>query len=159
MLPHLCGLSVAKGYRIYLLGAQEGVAEAMKTNLEHRYPGVKICGFRNGYFDWDTEVTRIVEDINLAQPDILLVAFGAPYQEKFIVRFGSQIHAPVQMGVGGLFDFYSERIARAPKWMRLIGMEWVFRLLQEPKRMWKRYILGNPLFLYRVFRWKNGFPD
>lgn len=156
MLPHLCELAVLRGYKIYLLGAAPGVAETMKVKLMDKYKGLSICGTRDGFFDWSNEVEAVIDGINSAGTDILLVAFGAPRQENFISQFGQQITAPVMMGVGGLFDFYSDRIARAPIWMRQTGLEWVFRLIQEPKRMWKRYIIGNPVFLYRVFRWKRN---
>lgn len=155
MLPLLCAIAQKKGYRIFLLGAAPGIADTMKENLEKKYPGLQICGTRNGFFNWDAEAKEVIEEINSAKTDILLVAFGAPLQEMFISRFGSGINAFAMMGVGGLFDFYSGRIPRAPLWMRKLGCEWIFRLLQEPKRMWKRYIIGNPLFLYRVFRWKQ----
>lgn len=154
MLPLLCDMAAKKGYSMYLLGAAEGVAETMKTKLIHKYPQLNICGFRSGYFDHDKDSEFVIGEINDSRPDILLVAFGAPLQEKFIRKNAEKIEAHVLMGVGGLFDFYSGRIARAPYWMRQIGMEWVFRLMKEPKRMWKRYIIGNPVFLYRVFRWK-----
>lgn len=154
MLPHLCELALSGSYKIYLLGAAEGVAEKMRENLLRRFPGLEICGLHNGYFDWDTEVDALIAEINQSAADILLVAFGAPLQERFIDRFGPRIEAVVQMGVGGLFDFYSGRIPRAPHWMRRWGIEWIFRLIQEPGRMWRRYILGNPLFLFRVLRWK-----
>jgi N-acetylglucosaminyldiphosphoundecaprenol N-acetyl-beta-D-mannosaminyltransferase len=80
------------------------------------------------------------------------VAFGAPRQELWIARWRDHLTIPVAMGVGGLFDFYSGRIPRAPVWMREIGLEWVYRLSQEPRRMWRRYVIGNPLFLYRVWQ-------
>lgn len=155
MLPHLCRFALRNEYRIYLLGAAPGVAMRMKTRLELRYPGILICGTSHGYFDFDTQADNVIEDINVRKTDILLVAFGAPLQERFIHENKDRIDAPVMIGVGGLFDFYSGRIARAPLWMRQIGMEWVFRLLMEPKRMWKRYIIGNPMFLYRVYRWNR----
>lgn len=154
LLPLLCEMAVSNGHSLFLLGAAEGVADAMKLHLQMRYPGLQIGGSRNGYFDWISQVDSVIQEINEAKADIVLVAFGAPMQEVFIRRFAFQINASVLMGVGGLFDFYSGRIPRAPLWMRQLGMEWVFRLIQEPARMWKRYILGNPLFLYRVFRWK-----
>jgi N-acetylglucosaminyldiphosphoundecaprenol N-acetyl-beta-D-mannosaminyltransferase len=128
----------------------------MKTKLVQKYPRLKICGFRSGYFDHDKDSDIVIGEINDSRPDILLVAFGAPLQEKFIRKNAQKIEARVLMGVGGLFDFYSGRIARAPYWMRQLGMEWVFRLMKEPRRMWKRYIIGNPVFLYRVFRWNKN---
>lgn len=154
MLPHICELAVTKSYKMFLLGAAPMVADTMRQKLTDKYPGLQICGVRDGFFSWDQDGKQVVDTINASGADILLVALGAPLQEKFIMRFGESIQANIQMGVGGLFDFYSDRIARAPLWLRQIGMEWIFRLLQEPRRMWKRYIIGNPLFLYRVFRWK-----
>ncbi len=154
MLPHICELAQSKGYKIYLLGAGPSVAETMKAKLQQKYAKLEISGTRHGFFNWEKEADQVISEINQAGTDILLVAFGAPNQEKFITRYGNSINANIQMGVGGLFDFYSDRITRAPLWMRQIGLEWVFRLMKEPKRMWKRYIIGNPLFLFRVFRWK-----
>jgi len=151
MFPFLCELCRQNSYSMYLLGAGVGVAEAMKVAVLAKYPGLKINGVHDGFFNWEKEGTQVIDEINNCKPDMLLVAFGAPLQEKFISRYGNQIDASVMMGVGGLFDFYSGRIPRAPQWMRDIGMEWTFRLLQEPQRMWKRYILGNSLFLFRVF--------
>jgi len=82
------------------------------------------------------------------------VAFGAPLQEKWIQANRAHLQARILMGVGGLFDFYSGKTRRAPRWMREIGLEWLYRMLQEPGRMWRRYVVGNPLFLYRVTKWK-----
>ena len=156
MLPYLCEMAQKESFRIFLLGAAEGVADAMRDRLISQYPHLQICGTRNGYFDPEHQIESVIQEINAARPHILLVAFGAPLQEKFIQRYKDKIQANILMGVGGLFDFYSGRIARAPIWMRQIGFEWIFRLMQEPKRMWKRYIIGNPLFLYRVFRYKRN---
>ena len=156
LLPYLCSLAVRKGYSLYLLGAKEGVAEAMQENLESLYPGLKIAGTHHGYFDFDAEYESVIAHINESGADILLVAFGAPLQEKFIRNYRNILEPRLLMGVGGLFDFYSNQMPRAPLWMRQIGIEWVYRLFQEPKRMWKRYIIGNPLFLYRVWRWKKA---
>ncbi|MDD3536311.1 MAG: WecB/TagA/CpsF family glycosyltransferase [Candidatus Cloacimonetes bacterium] len=158
LLPQLCELAVAGGYKIYLLGAAEGVADAAREKLIKRFAGLQIVGAAHGYFDWESEADSVIERINASGADILLVAFGAPLQEKFIRRYGNRINASLLMGVGGLFDFYSGQIPRAPLWLREIGMEWTYRLYQEPRRMWKRYILGNPLFLYRVFRWRKKTP-
>jgi len=154
MLPFLCQMAVDKKYSIYLLGAKPGVAENMKLNLESKYSGLEICGFHHGYFNHDTESSIIIEKINRCKPDIILVAFGAPFQERWISNNAGSINTHVLMGVGGLMDFYSENIKRAPKWMREIGLEWVYRLIQEPGRMWRRYIIGNPLFIFRVLKWK-----
>lgn len=155
MLPYLCDLSQSKGYKIFLLGAKPGVAEKMKQRLEREYPSLKIAGTQSGYFDWELDTPTIIDRINASETNILLVAFGVPRQEKWIDENFDKLKPQVVMGVGGLFDFYSGEMKRAPKWMREIGMEWLFRLLKEPRRMWKRYIIGNPLFLYRVYKWKR----
>ena len=96
----------------------------------------------------------MIETINASGADILLAAFGAPRQELWLARHQARLRPRVLMGVGGLFDFYSGSIPRAPIWMREVGLEWTWRLMQEPGRMWRRYLVGNPLFLYRVYRQK-----
>lgn len=155
MLPYLCELSENKSYSLFLFGAKPGIAEKMKKKLVEKYPKLKIVGVRDGYFDWKKDSSTIVDQINASQANILLVAFGVPLQEKWIDENISKLKVQVLMGVGGLFDFYSGEMNRAPKWMREVGFEWLYRLLKEPKRMWKRYIIGNPLFIYRVYKWKN----
>ncbi|MDD2331484.1 MAG: WecB/TagA/CpsF family glycosyltransferase [Candidatus Cloacimonetes bacterium] len=150
LFPWLCELAIERNYGFYFLGAAPGIAMRMKKQLESKFPNINICGVHDGYFDWDKDGSEVVSEINSSGACILLVAFGVPIQEKFITRFASQLKPKVLMGVGGLFDFYSGKTPRAPIWMRDIGLEWCFRLMQEPRRMWKRYIIGNPLFIYRV---------
>jgi N-acetylglucosaminyldiphosphoundecaprenol N-acetyl-beta-D-mannosaminyltransferase len=155
MLPLLCLQCVEKGHSLFLLGAKPGVAEAMKKNMENKFPGIKIKGTRNGYFDKEKENDSVVEQINNSKADILLVAFGAPFQEKWIHENAEKLHCKALIGVGGLFDFFSGNMPRAPLCMRKLGIEWVFRLYKEPGRMWRRYIIGNPLFIRRVKKWKK----
>jgi exopolysaccharide biosynthesis WecB/TagA/CpsF family protein len=151
LFPELCKRAVAADLSIFLLGAGRGVAEAAAANVQALFPGLRIAGTQDGYFE-ETETARIVQQINDSKADILLVAMGAPQQELWIDAHRHDLEVPVCMGVGGLFDFYSGRIPRAPLWMREIGLEWMWRLMQEPGRMWRRYVIGNPLFLYRVLR-------
>jgi N-acetylglucosaminyldiphosphoundecaprenol N-acetyl-beta-D-mannosaminyltransferase len=155
MLPFLVQAAVNHSFSIFLLGGKPGIAAAMKLKLENLYPGVIICGEQHGYFDRDAENQKIVDKINCANPDLLLVAFGVPHQEEWICRNFEQLNCRIAMGVGGLFDFYSGNIKRAPQWMREIGMEWFFRFLMEPSRMFKRYFVGNPLFVVRVILWRR----
>lgn len=152
LLPHLCEFSLNNKKKIYLLGAMPGVANKMKKNLESSYPGIEIVGFCDGFFKEKTEHS-VIDEINTKGADIVLVAMGVPLQEKWIDKNRSSLSSGLVLGVGGLFDFYSGSIPRAPRWVRLLGMEWGFRLLQEPGRLWRRYILGNPLFLIRATRW------
>jgi len=153
MLPFLCEMAATEKRSIYLLGGKPGVAERAAGIMARNY-GVSIAGVMHGYFDRETESKGVIEAINASKASILLVAFGAPLQEQWIVRHRALLQPTILMGVGGLFDFFSGNIKRAPRWMREIGLEWVYRLMQEPERMWKRYVIGNPLFLYRVIKWK-----
>ncbi len=152
LLPHLCEFSLINKKKIYLLGARPGVADKMKGNLESTYPGIEIVGHCDGFFLEKSE-SQVIEEINEKGADIVLVAMGVPLQEKWIAGNRASISSGLVLGVGGLFDFYSGSIPRAPRWVRTIGMEWGFRLLQEPDRLWRRYILGNPLFLLRAMKW------
>lgn len=153
LFPRLCERATRDGFSLFLLGARPGVAEGVAGNMRARYPGLMIAGTQHGYFGPDEE-DAVIARINTSGAGVLLVAFGVPRQELWLADHHDALTPPVRMGVGGLFDFYSGRIPRAPLWLREIGLEWVWRLAQEPGRMWRRYILGNPLFLYRV--WKQA---
>ena len=154
MLPFLCQMAEKNNFSIFLLGGKPGIPDKVSKNLTQKFKDLDIAGFHDGYFDRTREEGYVIDEINQSKADILLVAFGAPFQEKWISDHKNQLNCKIMMGVGGLFDFFSGNIPRAPKWMREMGLEWIFRLLQEPKRMWRRYIIGNPLFLFRVLRWK-----
>lgn len=154
LFPLICELAQAEELSIYLLGGRPGVTETMISKLAARFPALRIAGHRHGYFTAADEA-QLLAEIRNAGADILLVAFGAPKQELWIAAHRDQLGVGLAVGVGGLFDFISERIPRAPLWMREVGLEWLYRLIQEPGRMWKRYVIGNPLFLYRVWRQKR----
>ena len=153
LFPRLCERAARDGFSLFLLGARPSIADLVAENMRARYSGLKIAGTQHGYFAPDEE-SAIIARINASGAAVLLVAFGVPRQELWLADHHDALTLPVRMGVGGLFDFYSGRIPRAPLWLREIGLEWVWRLIQEPGRMWRRYILGNPLFLYRV--WKQA---
>ncbi|MCO5309439.1 MAG: WecB/TagA/CpsF family glycosyltransferase [Austwickia sp.] len=150
MFPRLCARAALADTPIYLLGARDGVAEAAGRAMSETYPGLRIVGTHHGYV-WGEE-DDVVDRINASGARILLVAMGVPRQEIWLERMRPRLRPAVLIGVGGLFDFYSGRIPRAPLWMREIGMEWTWRLAQEPGRMWRRYVIGNPLFLWRIWR-------
>lgn len=154
MFPLLCDLCLKNNFTMYFLGAKPGIADITKKKTEQKYPGIKIAGCHHGYFKGEDEISRIISNINNSRADILLVALGVPLQEKWIMKYSAQIHAPVKLGVGGLFDFYSDTVARAPLWVRKLALEWLYRLIQEPRRLWRRYLLGNPLFIYRMIKWR-----
>ncbi len=157
MLPFLCEMAAEKQHSLFLLGGEPGVAEKMAENLKVKYQ-VHISGTQHGFFDHQQDNDKVIQAINTSGADIVLVAFGAPLQEKWIAANGHKLECGVAIGVGGLFDFYSDKTKRAPRWLREIGLEWVYRILQEPGRMWKRYVVGNPLFLLRVVMWKIRQP-
>lgn len=151
LFPLLCKKSQATGMRIFLLGARPNVAKQTQKNMQRQFPETKIVGVHHGYFD-DDETDAVIDKVNASKADVLLVAMGAPTQELWIEQHRNNINAKVCVGVGGLFDFYSGRISRAPLWLRNIGCEWTWRLLQEPKRMWQRYLIGNAVFVLRVLK-------
>ncbi len=151
MFPLLCKEASEQGLSIFLLGSAPGVADAVAHNMTQQYPSLKIAGTQDGYFSAG-ETERVITKINASSADILLVAMGAPRQEMWIETNHARLFPSVAIGVGGLFDFYSGRISRAPLWLRETGFEWIWRFLQEPSRMWRRYFVGNPVFLYRCWR-------
>lgn len=151
LFPRLCERAARDGLPLFLLGGRPGVAELTAANMRQRYPRLIVAGAQHGYFT-PAEEAGVIARINASGARILLVAFGAPRQELWLAERHDRLLPPVRLGVGGLFDFYSGRMPRAPLWLREIGLEWVWRLAREPGRLWRRYLLGNPLFLYRVWR-------
>lgn len=156
LFPRLCARLEPGSRGIFLLGGKPGVAREAAAWIAGRHPGLRLLGAEHGYFTPEEE-EGVVDRIRSSGADVLLVALGAPRQELWIHRHQARLGVKVAMGVGGLLDFYSGRIPRAPLWVREIGMEWLFRLYQEPRRLWRRYVIGNGLFLGRVFQEKvNG---
>ena len=153
MFPLLCERAAQRGLRVFFLGAAAGVARRAADEMLARYPDLKVAGVRDGFFDHEN-CDDVLDEVNRAQAHILMVAFGAPRQELFIHRCAERLTAPVRMGVGGLFDFYSGDKPRAPRWVRRVCLEWAWRLAVEPRRLWRRYLVGNPLFLARVVLWQ-----
>jgi N-acetylglucosaminyldiphosphoundecaprenol N-acetyl-beta-D-mannosaminyltransferase len=147
----LCKMCEEKCYSLYLLGGEDGVAEKAASKLRHHFPDLKIAGTCHGYFPkYGKENDKVIALINKKIPDILLVGFGSPLQEKWINDNFEKLDARVIWAVGALMDFVSEKVYRGPRWMLDNGMEWLFRLIVEPKRMWKRYIVGNIVFFKRI---------
>jgi N-acetylglucosaminyldiphosphoundecaprenol N-acetyl-beta-D-mannosaminyltransferase len=133
-------------YAIYLLGARDEVVEACVKRATREHPALRIAGYRNGYFQAEHEPS-IVAAIRAAKPDILFLGFGTPAKEYFMHRYHRTLEVPFVMGVGGTFDVYAGLVRRAPIWMQRSGLEWAYRLAQEPRRMWKRYLVGNSRFI------------
>ena len=135
---------------VYLLGGKPNVATEAGETFKALAPGLQIAGCRHGFFSAE-EHDEIVEEINASGAQVLLVGLGVPNQELWLERSRERLTTTLSFGVGGLFDYYANRIPRAPRLMRKTGVEWIWRLMMEPKRMWRRYILGNPLFLWRAW--------
>lgn len=150
MVSALAQRAAEKGYSIYFLGAAPGVAEQTAQILQSRYPGLKVAGIAAPSFKAvESGDPTILEACRAANPDILLVAFGNPKQEKWIYRYADELRIPVMIGVGGSFDFIAGVTKRAPSWMQGIGLEWLHRLAHNPRRMWKRY--ATDLFSFGYF--------
>lgn len=152
MFPLLCQQLADNGLSLFLLGGKDGIAASAADKMQCRYPRLKIAGVHHGFIDDPQLNDAVIKQINESGASVLLVAMGAPKQELWLAKHKHRLNVAVGIGVGGLFDFYAEKVKRAPLWVRQIGMEWICRLSEEPGRMWKRYILGNPLFIYRVLK-------
>jgi N-acetylglucosaminyldiphosphoundecaprenol N-acetyl-beta-D-mannosaminyltransferase len=149
LVPLLCAVAAEEQRSVFLLGAQPGVAERAAKKLCARFPNLRIAGIQHGFFD-PSENAALVEHINAARPDMLIVALGVPLQELWLTRHFAQLDVPVCLAVGALFDFLSDSVPRAPQLLRRWGIEWLYRLYREPRRLWRRYIVGNVTFLARV---------
>ncbi|HET7580160.1 MAG TPA: WecB/TagA/CpsF family glycosyltransferase [Bacillales bacterium] len=145
----ICGLAQQEGHKVFLYGSQPGVAKETKARLERMYPGIHIVGTENGY---EKDDAKIVEAINGSGADILFVAKGSPLQEMWIRNHMQELNVSIFQGVGGSFDVICGRIKRAPAGFRRLGLEWLYRLLNEPSRF--RRQLALPHFLIRIFLWK-----
>jgi N-acetylglucosaminyldiphosphoundecaprenol N-acetyl-beta-D-mannosaminyltransferase len=138
-------------FSLYLLGGRPGVADQARANLQARYPQLHILGASDGYFPKDGDGSlAVIENINSVRPDVLLVCFGMPIQEQWVSDNASRLAVHVILTGGAAIDYGAGVIAVAPRWMKQLQMEWFFRLLVEPVRMFRRYVVGNPIFLARV---------
>lgn len=149
--PLLLRRAADERWPVFLFGARPGVAERAAAALEAQIPSLSIVGIRDGYFTPDEE-PAVIGAIKDAAPGLLLVGLGNPAQERWIDRNLPLTGARLGVGVGAFFDFQAGEVPRAPAWLNAVGLEWAYRLAKEPKRMWRRYVLGNPKFLYRVMR-------
>ena len=141
--------------RVALLGARPGVADRAAAELARRYPAHRFTVVSHGYYD-AAEEERLLDGLQAQRPDLLLVALGNPLQERFIADRIGPGHASVAAGVGALFDFLTGEVPRAPAILRKARLEWAYRLWLEPRRLWRRYLLGNPAFLLRLLRQYAG---
>lgn len=159
LMPLLCSIAAQKGYSIFILGAAPGVAQTAKEKLSLQYPGLKIAGTYSpplGFENDPDEIAHINNILSESKADILFVGFGAPKQEIFIYENKEKYNIPVSMSVGGTIDFIAGVQKRAPKWMSNIGLEWFYRLLCDPKRMFKRYIINDRKFFKLVWKYRKN---
>ncbi len=135
-----------KGWRVFLLGAREEVVAGVKQAYAHKYRGLTIAGYRNGYWTPEEE-PAVVEQIAAARADLLFVAISSPKKEHFLGQYQARMKIPFAMGVGGTFDVAVGKVKRAPVWMQKSGLEWFYRFLQEPRRMFRRYFIEDMAFI------------
>jgi N-acetylglucosaminyldiphosphoundecaprenol N-acetyl-beta-D-mannosaminyltransferase len=152
LMAALVQLAADRGLRVYFLGATQDVVARCVSNLRERYPSLPVAGFRDGYWDaTDAEAeARVVETIREARAELLFVAMPTPRKELFLFRHRHALGARFAMGVGGAFDVVAGLVERAPRLWQRCGMEWAFRLAQEPRKLWRRYLVTNTHFLWLV---------
>lgn len=152
MMLRICALSPKKGYTHFFYGGNSGVAEQLKDSLTQRFPGLSVVGtytppFRSLNADEEAELVRMVSDL---KPDFFWVGLSTPKQEKFMEEYISKLDARLLLGVGAAFDIHTGRIKDAPYWMKFMGIQWLHRIYQDPARLWRRYLINNPKFVYRL---------
>lgn len=151
LMEHLIGLSAERGYSVYFLGATENVITAAVTALRGRHPKLKVAGYHHGYLT-EQNHSWVMNDIERSGADILFIGMGTPQKELWGDKTRSLLTVPICQGVGGSFDVVAGLVKRAPRWMQFCGLEWFYRLIQEPKRLARRYVETNSVFLWMVFR-------
>lgn len=158
LFPLLCKMSAKKGYKMFFLGAAEGVAAKAAENLKKRFSGLQVVGTYSPPFNFekdDVEMDKIKCMIKDAKPDILIVGLGTPKQEKFMYRNCEELGVPISFGLGASFDFEAGNTKRAPKWMADHGFEWLFRITQDPRRMAKRYLVDDLKIVGLAIKYKK----
>ena len=145
-----CAFSVARGYRHFLYGGNPGIAEELAEALTKRIPGLQIVGtYTPPYRPLNgTEERELRELVSATKPDVIWVGLSTPQKEQFMARYLGRLDASLMIGVGAAFDIHAGKVADAPRWLKRSGMQWFYRLCQEPRRLWKRYLVNNPRFLW-----------
>ena len=144
LFHHLLAMSAKQGFPVFLLGAQEAIVKQTVVKVEQQYPTLNVAGYHHGYF-WDDE-QALVDKISASGAKLLFVAITSPKKENFINEWQDKLGVNFVMGVGGTFDVVAGKVKRAPVWMQNAGLEWLYRVIQEPRRMWKRYLVSNVKF-------------
>ncbi|QIP05496.1 WecB/TagA/CpsF family glycosyltransferase [Bradyrhizobium symbiodeficiens] len=149
LMARLLAVAAKHGLRVYFLGARLEVVTALVNGTKAQHPGIQIAGYRDGYFDADAHMS-IVEQIRAAKPDILFVGMPSPFKETWCERHRQRLDVPIIIGVGGSFDVLAGFIKRAPRILQSMGLEWLWRLLMEPRRLCMRYIINNSEFIWQA---------
>jgi len=151
LFERLLERAARKGWGVYFLGAREEVVSKVAELAPRRFPGLRVAGYRNGYWKPEDEAD-VVGAIRLSTPQLLFVAISSPKKEQFLGRYQDVMKIPFAMGVGGTFDVFAGKVQRAPLWMQRSGLEWFYRFLQEPKRMFRRYFIEDLYFFWLLTR-------
>lgn len=155
MIPAFFTATVDRGYTYYMLGSSTSSLERAVKAFQRKFPGWTLVGHHDGYLDGE-QTTSVIEEINALQPHVLLIGMGNPIQERWIEKYKHQLRVRLAVGVGGLFNHMCGDIKRPPAWVRYLGYEWLLIMLQQPHKS-RRYLLGNPVYLWRVFKsWLNN---
>jgi N-acetylglucosaminyldiphosphoundecaprenol N-acetyl-beta-D-mannosaminyltransferase len=159
LFERLIAEAAARGWSVFFFGAREASVRGVVERFSREHRALRVAGWRDGYFD-PAESQAVADHIRRSNADILFVAMGSPAQEYWIAENLERTGARFAMGVGGSFDHLSGRKPRAPHWMQRAGLEWLHRLLREPRRLWRRYLIGNTQFLRLVIRqWRSQRPS
>jgi N-acetylglucosaminyldiphosphoundecaprenol N-acetyl-beta-D-mannosaminyltransferase len=154
LMPAVCELAAAEGWRVYFYGSAPGVPEEVAKRLQDRFPGLQVAGTCSPPFRPLTpeEDAEIVDAINRAEPHVVWVGLSTPKQERWMAAHRSQLGAPVLIGVGAAFDQWAGLVRRAPRWIQRAGLEWAFRIMKEPRRLWRRYFDAIPRYIWANLR-------
>lgn len=158
LFPKLCEKAAKKGYTMYFLGAAEGVAAKAAENLMGKYPGLQVVGTYSppyGFEKDEAELYKIIQQIKEVSPHILITGLGSPKQELFILHYREELGVPLSLGLGASLDFEAGNVKRAPKWMSDHGLEWLYRIIQEPKRLAKRYLVDDMTIFRLAIKYKK----
>lgn len=158
LFPLLCKMAAEKKYTMFFLGAAEGVAQTAANKLVKRFPKLNVVGTYSPPFGFEKnagEMKKIIKMIQKAHPDILIVGLGCPKQELFMYKFCKELNVPISFGLGASLDFEAGKVKRAPKWMANHGLEWFYRIIQDPRRMAKRYLVDDLQIARLVFKYRN----
>lgn len=158
LMLSVCRLSAERGYTSYLLGGAPGQPQVVAEKLASQYPGLAVIGTRATPVRPvpPAETEQIIDEVNRANPDVVWVGMGTPYQERWMAEYRERLTAPILIGVGAAFDFHSRHVRQAPDLLQRMGLEWLFRLSQEPRRLWRRYLVGNPRFVAMLVAQRLG---